>query len=268
VGRMRSSGGGDGPVSVADLLDRNGRVLRDGRADPKGDPAGGDRSRTPLPGRWRRTLIAVGCVVAAGSVLSGAFAVGDAGHDEPLGPRPGGLLDQLTRGPGAADPYGAPGGYPGAELTGDDLVDTTGHDAAGPRVPQPRPPAPGAAAASPGPAGVPLPRQPAGAPVAGPAAPGGRSPAPAAAPPIAVVPAPAPAADRGAAPAPAPAPAPSAGSGSARSASTGDAAGGAEQPAQAPPAPAPAPGADGSGGGVVGGVVGGVTDTVGGLLGG
>jgi hypothetical protein len=250
VVRTRSTGGADGPVSVADLLTRHGHVLRD---DPTATatapgPGDGDGPRG-FPARWRRTLVAVGCVLAAGSVLGGAVAVGNAGHEAPLGPVPGGLLDQLTRGSTAGDPYAPP-----REPV---LVEEVSGRPAPAGVPLPR--SPGSAPAAPAAGAVPAPRAP-GAAERVPAAPA----------------APAPAAGRGTAtdrdaavPAPvvvperaAPATEPERGDSSAP-----DAPAQVPPPAPAEPAPAPAPPA-GSSGDPVGGLLGGVTDTVGGLLGG
>ncbi|HZG90921.1 MAG TPA: hypothetical protein VEZ42_11980, partial [Pseudonocardia sp.] len=90
---MRSTARPDGPVPVADLLTREGRPL------PVAEPVADDR---PGPSRLRRVQIAVGSVLAAGTVLGGAVAVGNAGHDTPLERTPRGALDQLTRGPATA----------------------------------------------------------------------------------------------------------------------------------------------------------------------
>lgn len=99
-------------MSVADLLDRHGRVLTD-RGEPLPLPA----PRRPLSGRMRRTLVAVGSVLAAGSVLGGAVAVSTTGHEAPLGRTPGGLFDQLD--PGGAESGGATyGSAPDGSATG------------------------------------------------------------------------------------------------------------------------------------------------------
>ncbi|WP_214406091.1 hypothetical protein, partial [Pseudonocardia lacus] len=135
---------------MADLLSRHGHVLRDDPADAGADAKadaeerGGPRA---FAARWRRTLIAVGCVVAAGSVLGGAVAVGNAGHEAPLGPVPGGLLDQLTR-DSAGDPsYGT---YPGGSVLPD-----------GPAgLPAPGIPLPRSAGVAPAAGVVPAPRTP------------------------------------------------------------------------------------------------------------
>jgi hypothetical protein len=129
---MRSSAGPEEPVSVADLLDRHGRVLTD-RGEPLPAP------RRPLSGRMRRTLVAVGSVLAAGSVLGGAVAVSTAGHEAPLGRTPGGLVDRID--PGAAE-YGGTAGGPasgaGPRAAGDGPTARIGSTAATGAIPAPR----------------------------------------------------------------------------------------------------------------------------------
>src|SRR3954468_3235851 len=99
---MRSSAGPEEPVSVADLLDRHGRVLTDG-----GEPL--PAPRRPLLGRMRRTLVAVGSVLAAGSVLGGAGGGSTARDEGPPRRPPGRLVARIH--PGAAE-YGGTGGGP------------------------------------------------------------------------------------------------------------------------------------------------------------
>jgi hypothetical protein len=117
---------------VADLLDRHGAV-RTERAAPLPGP------RRPLSERMRRTLIAVGSVLAAGGVLGGAVAVSTTGHEAPLGRTPGGLFDRPDPGPSAAgDAAGAP--VNGLELpaAAGAPAGRTGSTAAPGGVPQPR----------------------------------------------------------------------------------------------------------------------------------
>jgi hypothetical protein len=190
-------------------------------------------------------------VVAAGFVLGGAVAVSNTGHDTPLDPVPGGLLDRPTRDAG--------GGLPAAPGVPVDTDAPWGPARNGER------PAPAAGVPPPHPAGtgqspvlVAVPRAPAvapGAPAATdpPAAAGGGTADP----------------DRSA-------PAPAARSAGGEQGTTGAAA----DPVTPPPATSETPagsgagvgtaGADGSGApaGPVGGLLGGATDAVGGLLGG
>jgi hypothetical protein len=221
---MRSSAGPEEPVSVADLLGRHGQVLTE-RGAPLPVPA----PRRPLSGRMRRTLVAVGSVLAAGSVLGGAVAVTTTGHDTPLGRSPGSLFDQR-------DPAGTGGATGG--------------------VPDPRAPAVGAPAERIGSAAatgaVPQPRS---APAAPPA------PAASTAPHVVVVPQARPAEGAGTEDRSAPVP-----TGRAVAPSVRDTAPTNDIPGSAVQAPTVAPAADdqSSGGGLVGNVV----DTVGGLLGG
>ncbi|MCO1654895.1 hypothetical protein [Pseudonocardia humida] len=240
---------------MADLLSRHGHVLRDDpevakstKVEKAAEAADGTGPRA-FPARWRRTLIVVGCVVVAGSVLGGAVAVGNAGYDAPLGPVPGGLLDQLTRGSTGVDggtpptAHVLPQDVAGRQAPGMPLPRTAGVAPAAGVVPAPR--APGPAERTPAPVVAPP-------PVAGGVAPTDRAgertaPAPAVGP--AVAPEEPERDTRSEAPAPdAVDPAPAA-------------------PETAAPAPAPAE-PSGSGGGAIGGLLGGVTDTVGGLLGG
>jgi hypothetical protein len=240
---------------VADLLIRHGHVLdeRDTGTTvaPAGDP-GGDAGRRPFPARRRWTLILAGCAVAAGSLLGGAVAVSDAGHDTRVGPVPGGLLDQLTR--------GASGGLPAAPDVPAD-ADAPG----GPTRPGERP-TPAAGGPQPRPAGtgpstvlVPVPVPAPRAPAVVPGSPAATDP---------------PALGSGGTTDPdrsAPAPA---------ARSTGDdrdqGTTGAAADQVAPPSAATGTPAGSGTGGIAdtgepaepGGLVGGVTDTVGGLLGG
>ncbi len=243
---MRSGVRPDGPVPVADLLTREGRPL------PVAEPAVDDR---PGPSRLRRSLIAVGSVVVAGSVLGGAVAVGNTGHGTPLERAPGGLLDQLTEGPvTAGDPY-RPDYSGGPPATGPLPPAATGgaRSAPAPAGPAPRS-APGTVPGVPAQA-VP---GPSGGPAVSSTTPGGTGAAPARAPSVGD---------------PVQDDAPSGGSatsGGAQSTDRGDSAPAPPAPAPAPEpaAPAPEPAGSGGGAGPVGGLVGGVTDTVGGLLGG
>jgi hypothetical protein len=139
---MRSSAGPEEPVSVADLLGRHGQVLTE-RGAPLPVPA----PRRPLSGRMRRTLVAVGSVLAAGSVLGGAVAVTTTGHDTPLSRTPGGLFDQLDpgrSGSGAAGDASVTGAEPRAAVGAP--AGRTGPVAATGAVPAPRA-APGPTAA-------------------------------------------------------------------------------------------------------------------------
>jgi hypothetical protein len=153
---MRSSVGPEEPISVADLLDRHGEVLTE-RAAPLPGP------RRPLSERMRRTLIAVGSVLAAGGVLGGAVAVSSTGHEAPLGRSPGGLFDQLDPGPAATgDAADAP--VNGLELpaAGGAHTDRIGSTAVPGGIPQPRA-AVGPADASTAPTIVVVPQQQGGA---------------------------------------------------------------------------------------------------------
>jgi hypothetical protein len=226
VVRMGSSDERGTPVSVADLLTRHGPAPGAGRPVV---PA----PRGPSTGRLRRTLIAVGSVVAAGSVLGGAVAIGTSGHSTPLNRAPGGLFDQLTQGPATAGEPVQQAADTGSSRSGRESGERAGAATAASAVPAPRAaPAPVGFAA---PTTSPAPARSTGPQVAG--STGGTArdtPVPAAAGSSA---APAPAATGGAATTP--------------SGSTAD-------------GTAPAS----SSGGPVTGLLGGVTNAVGGLLGG
>lgn len=228
-------------MSVADLLNRHTLVPPVGQ----GDAAEPEPPR-PRIGRLRKALIAVGSVVAAGSMLSGAVAVATAGHPTPTGRHPAKPFDQLS--PRNAGDEPTP-----LATTGGSEPSRAGSVGS---VPAPHAAPSGATAA---PSAVPAPARPAGAPAVSadddeaaverdtraPVVTGRGGSA------------------RGAAPAPSAASTPGG-----APASTGSGSGSASSGSTGSTDPAESPAATGPSGGPVTGLVGGVTGTVGGVLGG